>query len=114
MLKKYIIITFLITATLLSIGIFLLMGKPLEVASNFIKSNKFIQEKVGEIKKIQPSIFSSIKVRGSLGEAHYKIMVEGYIEQGTVYLDLIKKAGVWTVQKGNLFVDNNNYYLDAS
>jgi hypothetical protein len=84
-------------------------GKPFEESRKYINTNSQINEKLGSLTNISLSMWSSsYEESGASGNAQYKIDVDGEKGPGVVYVDLEKRAGVWTVIRANLFLPDNS------
>ena len=88
-----------------------LRSEPYTFAAKFIKENKIVIEKLGELKSSHLAFFGySVRYNGPDGHAEYKIYVKGETGKGTVYLNLRKSAGIWNVEKGNLVLENGTNF----
>lgn len=103
--KHIILIVLLIAFSGLMYGATPWMAKhaePYPVALSFIEHDPAVLEKTGEIEKISIGFTGfSIEYRGPDGTAKYAFLLKGKKGNGTVYLQLKKELGVWTVTKSN-------------
>ena len=77
--------------------------EPYRAAKNFIVSNQEINEKIGHVKSVSPSLFAgwSLRYSGPRSNAEFELSVEGTISKGKVYIKLEKAEGLWKVTKAN-------------
>ncbi|HEY6873337.1 MAG TPA: cytochrome c oxidase assembly factor Coa1 family protein [Geobacteraceae bacterium] len=105
------VVTILLTCFFSGLYVIAIRSEPYSFAVKFIKENKIVIEKLGELKSSHLAFFSySVRYNGPDGHAEYKIYVTGETRKGTVYLNLIKSAGLWDVVKGNLELENGAYF----
>jgi hypothetical protein len=92
-----------------AIFFFLMKGEPFQESIKFINSDSQINERIGSVKNISLSMWSSsYKESGTSGNAQYKINVYGEKGLGVVYVDMEKRAGVWTVIRANLLLPDKS------
>jgi hypothetical protein len=82
-------------------------GEAYKYASEFLDSNKSINERIGALTSKRLALFGySVRYSGPSAHAEYKIRVKGQNGEGSVYLKLEKSAGIWEVTQANLVLDN--------
>lgn len=95
-----------ITVFMFITGLILLRGKAFAIASDYVKSNLALSSNLGRVVNVSISIASSIRINGPTGEANYKLHVTGEKDKGVVYVDLVKKADIWSVTGAVLVLPN--------
>lgn len=103
-LPKIILITSLLVVIVFFLAFqFIVKGEPYLFASEYIKSNKIVSERLGVIKDMSVSLFSSLSYRGTKkGYANYKIFVKGVDGNGMIYINMEKNAGKWQIRRASL------------
>jgi Cytochrome oxidase complex assembly protein 1 len=106
---KVITVVFIL-AVLMNVLIFyfLVKGEPFSVSKEFLISNRVLAEKLGPVKSLNPSFFSSsLSFYGPDGKARYKIFVEAERGDAIAYINMVKSAGIWRVTEGSLKLPDN-------
>lgn len=102
--KKFIIPLLVIGLAYFLVFQFVVKGEPYQFAVEYIKTNKVVVEKIGEVKDTSLSFFSSLSYRGLRGKASYKIFVYGVKGEGKIYIDMERMAGRWRIIEANLIL----------
>lgn len=113
--KKLITIIAVVTVLLIcffsALYVMGIRSEPYAFAAKFIKENKIVMAKLGELKNSRLAFFGySVRYNGPDGHAEYKIYVTGETGKGTVFLNLRKSAGLWNIEKGNLVLENETNF----
>jgi len=88
--------------------------EPYDVAMKYLSENRILNERIGKLENIRRSIFgTTVRFTGPTGTANLKLLVTGEKGEGEVYVDLEKKAGVWSVIRANLMTRNENIILNV-
>jgi len=82
--------------------VFLVGGAPFAAAEAFIRAHPTVTKELGEVQAVGLSWFSSMEMTGPSGTAHLRCPVVGAGARASVYVDLIRRAGVWEVESARL------------
>lgn len=91
-----------VVAALVSGHVFLVGGAPFAAAEAFIRAHPTVKSELGGVESVGLSWFSSMEMSGPSGSAHLRCPVVGASARASVYVDLVRRAGVWEVESANL------------
>lgn len=80
--------------------VILINSTPYELSRDFLESNPDVRKEFGQVHSISWAPFDGASILGE--EAEFAFKVVGESRRATVYLELEKEGGQWTVTKARL------------